>query len=76
MRDRCAALSSTRSRTGCASSILHGELSAGDHVHVDFVDGEFVFTTNRRAEPVGVGVNAGNTVGTGSVTPDLAITAE
>jgi ATP-dependent Clp protease ATP-binding subunit ClpC len=26
--------------------ILQGELNAGDHVHVDFVDGEFVFTTS------------------------------
>jgi ATP-dependent Clp protease ATP-binding subunit ClpC len=28
--------------------ILHGELNAGDHVHVDFVGNEFVFTTTRR----------------------------
>jgi ATP-dependent Clp protease ATP-binding subunit ClpC len=28
--------------------ILQGELVAGDHVHVDFVDGEFVFTTSRQ----------------------------
>ncbi len=28
--------------------ILQGELTAGDHVHVDFVDGEFVFTTSRQ----------------------------
>jgi len=28
--------------------ILQGELNAGDHVHVDFVDGEFVFTTGRQ----------------------------
>ncbi len=26
--------------------ILKGELNAGDHVHIDFVDGEFVFTTS------------------------------
>jgi ATP-dependent Clp protease ATP-binding subunit ClpC len=29
--------------------ILHGELNAGDHVHVDYIDGEFVFTTGRQA---------------------------
>jgi len=28
--------------------ILQGELNAGDHVHVDFADGEFVFTTERQ----------------------------
>jgi len=28
--------------------ILEGQLGAGDHVHVDFVDGEYVFTTSRQ----------------------------
>src|SRR5690606_32712189 len=28
--------------------ILQGELTAGDHVHVDLADGEFVFTTSRQ----------------------------
>ncbi len=28
--------------------ILHGELEAGSHVHVDFKDGEFMFTTSAR----------------------------
>lgn len=28
--------------------ILQGELGAGDHVHVDYVDGEFVFSTSRQ----------------------------
>jgi ATP-dependent Clp protease ATP-binding subunit ClpC len=28
--------------------ILQGELNAGDHVHIDFKDGEFVFTTSRQ----------------------------
>ena len=28
--------------------ILQGELNAGDHVHVDFADGQFVFTTGRQ----------------------------
>ena len=29
--------------------ILQGELNAGDHVHVDFIDGKFVFSTSRQA---------------------------
>jgi ATP-dependent Clp protease ATP-binding subunit ClpC len=42
-----------------SEKILHGELNAGDHVHVDFVDDEFVITTSRQAglpeiEPVAV----------------------
>jgi ATP-dependent Clp protease ATP-binding subunit ClpC len=52
--------------------ILHGELNAGDHVHVDFKDGEFVFTTESRTEPIGAGINAGAAIGTGPATPDLA----
>jgi ATP-dependent Clp protease ATP-binding subunit ClpC len=52
--------------------ILHGELNSGDHVHVDFQDGEFLFTTTQRALPVGVGVNTNAAIGTGSATPDLA----
>jgi ATP-dependent Clp protease ATP-binding subunit ClpC len=32
-----------------SEKILHGELNAGDHVHADFIDGEFVFTTSRQA---------------------------
>ncbi len=38
--------------------ILQGELSPGQHVEVDFVDGEFVFTTSKpeSAEPVSAGV--------------------
>jgi ATP-dependent Clp protease ATP-binding subunit ClpC len=41
-----------------SEEILHGRLDAGDHVHVDLVDGEFVFTTGRqpgRELPAGVG---------------------
>ena len=41
-----------------SEEILHGRLDAGDHVHVDFVDGEFVFTTGRqpgRELPAAVG---------------------
>ena len=38
-----------------SEKILHGELNAGDHVHVDFIDGAFVFTTSKRGELVGAG---------------------
>jgi ATP-dependent Clp protease ATP-binding subunit ClpC len=31
-----------------SEKILHGELNAGDHVHADYVDGQFVFTTSRQ----------------------------
>jgi ATP-dependent Clp protease ATP-binding subunit ClpC len=31
-----------------SEKILHGELNAGDHVHVDFIDNKFVFTTSRQ----------------------------
>jgi ATP-dependent Clp protease ATP-binding subunit ClpC len=33
--------------------ILHGELNSGEHVLIDFKDGEFVFTTGKRVELVG-----------------------
>jgi ATP-dependent Clp protease ATP-binding subunit ClpC len=57
--------------------ILHGELNAGDHVHVDFKDGEFVFTTSKHAEPVGAGINAAAAIGAGAITPDhLAASGE
>jgi len=59
-----------------SEKILQGELNAGDHVHVDYVDGEYIFTTTARAEPVGVGVNTTAAVGTGPSSPDLAITSE
>jgi ATP-dependent Clp protease ATP-binding subunit ClpC len=32
-----------------SEKILHGELNAGDHVHADYIEGEFVFTTSRQA---------------------------
>ena len=32
-----------------SEKILQGELNAGDHVHVDLVDNEFVFTTSKNA---------------------------
>jgi ATP-dependent Clp protease ATP-binding subunit ClpC len=55
-----------------SEKILHGELNSGDHVLVDYRDGEFVMTTTQRALPVGVGVNSGAAIGTGPVSPDLA----
>jgi ATP-dependent Clp protease ATP-binding subunit ClpC len=59
-----------------SEKILHGELNSGDHIHVDFADGEFVFVTKPRGETVGAGLNSGRSLGTGSVTPDLAITGD
>jgi ATP-dependent Clp protease ATP-binding subunit ClpC len=56
-----------------SEKILEGELSAGDHVHVDFQAGEFVFTTTSR-EPVGASVaSQANGI---SVTPDIAADSE
>ena len=59
-----------------SEKILHGELNSGDHVHVDYQDGEFVFTTTKRELPVGVGVNANAAIGTGPQTPDLAASGD
>ncbi|MDQ1575834.1 MAG: ATP-dependent Clp protease ATP-binding subunit ClpC, partial [Microbacteriaceae bacterium] len=56
--------------------ILNGELNAGDHVHVDFKDGEFIFTTSTRELPAGVGINTSAALGTGSATPDLAVASD
>ncbi|MFB7843072.1 ATP-dependent Clp protease ATP-binding subunit [Microbacterium sp. NPDC056052] len=52
-----------------SEKILHGELTPGDHVHVDAKDGKFVFTTGPRGEKVSVGVNTAGTIPT---TPDIA----
>ena len=52
--------------------ILQGELNAGDHVHVDFADGQFVFTTSARQESIGAGINSSAPIGAGPTTPDLA----
>jgi ATP-dependent Clp protease ATP-binding subunit ClpC len=44
-----------------SEKILHGELNAGDHVHVDYLDNEFVVTTSRQpgaVEPEPVAVEA------------------
>ncbi|GHD45536.1 ATP-dependent Clp protease ATP-binding subunit [Mycetocola manganoxydans] len=59
-----------------SEKILHGELNSGDHVHVDFVENAFTFLTTQREETVGAGLNSGRSLGTGSATPDLAITGE
>jgi ATP-dependent Clp protease ATP-binding subunit ClpC len=56
-----------------SEKILHGELNSGDHVHVDFIDGKFVFTTTQRAVSATSNVNAGAALGTGPVTPGIAI---
>ncbi|MFC0680560.1 ATP-dependent Clp protease ATP-binding subunit [Lysobacter korlensis] len=43
-----------------SEQILHAQLTAGDHIAVDYQDGEFVFTTTKRAgfaapqEPIGI----------------------
>jgi ATP-dependent Clp protease ATP-binding subunit ClpC len=48
--------------------ILQGELAAGNHVHVDFVDGDFVFTTtSRETIPVGVSSQANGI----AITPEI-----
>ncbi|HWQ28516.1 MAG TPA: type VI secretion system ATPase TssH, partial [Dehalococcoidia bacterium] len=36
-----------------AMRILAGEFQEGDHVRVDYVDGEYTFTKVKEAEPVG-----------------------
>lgn len=59
-----------------SEKILLGELKSGDHVNVDFVDAEFVFTTTSRDAAVSVGINAAASLGTGPATPDLAITSD
>ncbi|WEK60941.1 MAG: ATP-dependent Clp protease ATP-binding subunit [Candidatus Microbacterium colombiense] len=53
-----------------SEKILHGELSAGDHVKVDVKDGEFQFEHGPRGEKISVGVNTGGEI---AATPDLAI---
>ncbi|GAA5153495.1 ATP-dependent Clp protease ATP-binding subunit [Microbacterium pseudoresistens] len=53
-----------------SEKILHGELNPGDHVEVDFADGEFQFEHGPRGEKVSVGVNAGGDI---TATPDLAV---
>ena len=59
-----------------SEKILQGELNAGDHVHVDYLAGEYVFTTTARATAVSIGVNASAALGTGSGTPDLAVATD
>ena len=52
--------------------ILQGELDAGSHMKVDYVDPEFTFeTTKTEGELASVNPGAGG-VGTGKGSPDLA----
>lgn len=53
--------------------ILEGELSAGDHVHVDFINGEFVFTTTSRDT---VGASVASQANGIAVTPDIVAEGE
>ena len=56
-----------------SEKILEGQLAAGDHVHVDFIGGEFVFTTTAR-EAVGVSVaSQANGI---SATPEIVAEGE
>ncbi|MCL2515079.1 MAG: ATP-dependent Clp protease ATP-binding subunit, partial [Microbacteriaceae bacterium] len=57
-----------------SEKILAGELNAGDHVAVDFENGEFTFHVAPRADRVG-SIAAGSHAA-GPATPDLAITSD
>ena len=57
-RPSAAPRGAARGRGQASEKILHGELNAGDHVHVDYQDGEFVFTTSRPGELVGAAAEA------------------
>ncbi len=59
-----------------SEKILRGELNTGDHVHVDFVDDEFVVTTTGRDNAGGAPPTNDSGIGTGPVTPDLAISGD
>ncbi|NLA09529.1 MAG: ATP-dependent Clp protease ATP-binding subunit [Microbacteriaceae bacterium] len=50
--------------------ILHGELHAGDHIHVDFEGTDFVFTNGPRGEKVAVGQVAPGAI---EATPDMIL---
>ncbi|AWR20762.1 ATP-dependent Clp protease ATP-binding subunit [Aurantimicrobium photophilum] len=56
-----------------SEKILEGQLAAGDHVHVDFIGGEFVFTTTSREA---VGVTAASQANGISATPDIVAEGE
>ncbi|MFA9276900.1 MAG: ATP-dependent Clp protease ATP-binding subunit [Rhodoluna sp.] len=56
-----------------SEKILEGQLAAGDHVHVDFVGGEFVFTTTSRET---VGVTAASQANGIAVTPEIVAESE
>ncbi|MGO3319839.1 MAG: ATP-dependent Clp protease ATP-binding subunit [Microbacterium gubbeenense] len=49
--------------------MLSGELESGQHIKVDFVDGEFTFHNELRGERISVGVNTGGDIPS---TPELA----
>jgi ATP-dependent Clp protease ATP-binding subunit ClpC len=51
-----------------SEQILHGELNAGDHVHVDFKDGEFVLSTTKKGELVGAAAAPAGAITDGSST--------
>src|SRR3954464_2294038 len=51
-----------------SEKILHGELTAGDHVPRDFADGQFVFTTGKRGDAA----LAGAATAAISAGPDIA----
>jgi ATP-dependent Clp protease ATP-binding subunit ClpC len=53
-----------------SEQILHGQLGAGDHVHVDFAENKFVFTTTPRLISISAGATAGAATA-GPATPDL-----
>jgi ATP-dependent Clp protease ATP-binding subunit ClpC len=56
-----------------SEKILEGKLSAGDHVHVDFLGGEFIFTTTSREV---VGVSAASQANGIAVTPEIVAESE
>ncbi|MGO3887012.1 MAG: ATP-dependent Clp protease ATP-binding subunit, partial [Mycetocola sp.] len=56
--------------------ILNGQLNSGDHVAVDFENGAFTFVTSTRPDSATAAINAQAALGTGAVTPDLAITSD
>jgi ATP-dependent Clp protease ATP-binding subunit ClpC len=54
-----------------SEKILEGELAAGDHVEVDFVDGEFTFRHGPREEDrAAIGAGVGGALTAGPATAD------
>ena len=56
-----------------SEKILEGELTAGDHVEVDYAEGQFIFNTTHR-EPVGV--NAASQANGISASPEIIAESE